>query len=110
MIVQYPDVMSFSSAENASTDGSGNWQAGSNGSTTSINCRYEPGSGYGFVVATDGKRINYTGIAYLPKTAPEIKEGSVVQIVIKREGQSDIVMKEKALRFSRGQLNARVWL
>ena len=109
-MVQYPDTISFSDAANGGQDGNGNWVAGNAGDVVETDCRYEPKSGNGFVTTADGERVSYSGVVYLPLHTPYIKEGSSITVTIKRPGEEDSVLKEKVLRFSRGQFNCRCWL
>jgi hypothetical protein len=109
--MQYPDTISFSSSADATyNETTGVWTPGASGTATTANCRYEASGGNGMIVVADGTRINFSGIVYLPKDAPIIKTGSQVTITEKRPGLADNVMKEKVLRFHRGQMNTRIWV
>jgi hypothetical protein len=108
--VQYPDTLSFTDSPNGTQDSQGNWVQGSSNSAQSISCRYESSGGNAFIMTADGKRINYSGIVYMPPNVAIIKEGAKVTITEKRDGQTDKVFVQEVLRFHRGQLNARAWL
>lgn len=109
--MQYPDTISFASGADATYDeNTGTWTPGSDGSPVTSECRYEASNGNGWISTDGGTRINYQGIVYMPKDAPEIKTGQDITVTVKREGQSDVIIKDKVLRFFRGQLNARLWV
>jgi hypothetical protein len=109
--MQYPDTISFKPSADATYDEStGQWTPGSDGSPSTSQCRYEASNGNGWISTDAGTRINYQGIVYLPKDAPAIKTGIEVTVTVKREGESDVVIKDKVLRFFRGQMNARLWV
>jgi hypothetical protein len=110
VITQYPDDLSASVNAESTQDANGNWVQGSSGSALTSKCRYEANDGSGYVVGENGNRIDFSAVVYLPVTAPLIKTGSVVQITIKRTGEADQVISDSVKRFSRGQLNARIWL
>lgn len=110
MVMQYPDTISYVSSSNATyDDNTGKWTPGTPGAPTESKCRYEASSGNGWISTEGGERINYSGIIYLPKDAPAIKPGTEVSVTVER-AEGNIVIKDKVLRFFRGQLNARVWV
>jgi hypothetical protein len=110
MVMQYPDIVSFQNSTDAVYDeNTGKWTPGT-GSTVTSQCRYEASNGNGVINTDGGERINYSGIVYLPKDAPVIKTGTEVTVTVKRDGQGDQVVKDKVLRFFRGQMNARLWV
>lgn len=112
LVDQYPDSLSFISEGTPAVydDETGNWTPAVPGATISTDCRYEASSGNGWIPAADGTRTNYSGIIYMPLTAPIIKTGTTVTITEKREGIADNVFTDEVLRFHRGQLNARIWV
>lgn len=110
MVMQYPDIISFQNSSDAVLDeNTGNWTPGTNPVTISSPCRYEASNGNGVINGEGGQRINYSGVVYLPKDAPVIKTGTVVTVTVKRD-EGDQVVKDKVLRFFRGQMNARLWV
>lgn len=66
-------------------------------------CRYEPSTLNRELPVSDGVTIKYKGIIYMPLTAPNIENGSIVSI-------SGVLDKEKALFFNRGQLDCRLYV
>lgn len=111
MVIQYPDIVSFTDSSDASYDpGTGNWTPGAPSAPTTSKCRYEASSGSGWISTEGGEKINYSGVIYLPQDTPVIKAGTEITVTVKRSGQDDQVIKDKVLRFFRGQLNARVWV
>lgn len=111
MVMQYPDIISFQSSSDAVyDDNTGTWTPGTSGTPTESRCRYETSSGNGWINTEGGQRINYSGVIYLPKDAPVINTGSAVVVTVKRPENADQVIKDKVLRFFRGQMNARIWV
>lgn len=107
MISQYPHIISIASkATDATQDSNGNWIPGAAGSTTTLSCRAESASGNGYITGVDGAQINYSWIVYFPQTIPAIKTGASVTVM----NGSESVCSDTVKRFSRGQLNCRVWL
>jgi hypothetical protein len=105
MITQYPHTINLTTNADSTQDSDGNWTPGST-TTVSKSCRAEPSGGNGYVRAADGERINFNWIVYLPLPQDKVKEGTLVTIF---DGAEQIA-RDKVLRFSRGQLNARIWL
>lgn len=105
MINQYPHTITITTQTAAGQNTEGNWEPGTN-SDTDKKGRYEPKSGNGFITATDGERINYDGIVYLPLPQATLAPGS--KVVVKNG--AEVLCTSTIKRFSAGQLNARIWL
>lgn len=71
-------------------------------------CRAEPSGGNGYIKTADGTAVNYSWIVYFGLPVDKIVEGTEIEVVDQKTLES--ILKDKVLRFSRGQLNARVWL
>lgn len=112
MIIQYIDTISFVSAGTPAVydPNTGDYTPETPGSTVESKCRYEAASGNGWISTEGGERINYSGIIYLPKDAPQINTGTPITVTINRNGVTDQIIKDKVLRYFRGQLNARIWV
>lgn len=95
-----------SKAADATQDENGNWIAGGNAVTTIIPCRAESASANGYITGVEGQQINYSWILYAPQTIPAVKVGA--NVTVTSAGES--VCSDTVKRFSRGQLNCRVWL
>jgi len=105
MVKQYPHTIVLTIPSGTVKDGNGNYAVGTP-TITSLSGRYEPSSGNGTVEAADGTRINYSGICYLPLPSGSLKPGTPVTV----KNGSAVLLQGKILRFSMGQLNARIWL
>ena len=105
MVVQYPHTINVTGPTVSVQDGSGNWV---NTAQTDfiLPCRFEPAGSRGLVPGPDGKLINYNWIVYMPIPALDIKPGFAVRIY---DGAT-LIAKDNVLRYSKGQLNARIWL
>lgn len=70
-------------------------------------CRDE-GNGAGRkVVTTDGELYLYFWVIYCPLSVQEMKKGALIKVVDK---DGNIRAEKRMVKFSRGQLNARIWL
>lgn len=108
MVTQYPHMLWVTVNTNATKDGNGDWIPGSPGTLLKLKCRAESSSGNGYLTGSDGKRIDYSWVVYLPlDQATLIPTGSPVSIY---DGDTLILEKDTVKRFSKGQLNIRVWL
>jgi hypothetical protein len=105
-VSQYPHVMTLAPLASSTMDENGDWQT-TEAATTELNCRYEVNTKNSFIVGADGTRIDYAGVVYIPLPVDELKNGTSLMIV---NQESEIVAKGIIKKFSRGQLNARVWL
>lgn len=102
VVVQYPDILTYSIQGTGIQDENGNWIVDGIDQEFELKCRAEPASGNGLIKNVDGTVINYSWIVYLPLPVEEIAVGTEVTIESK--------LKDTVKRFSRGQLNARIWL
>lgn len=110
MVKQYPDTLIVSEASESTQDANGDFIPGDAPEPSESPCRYEAASGSGYITTTDGRRIDFTGVVYLPKDTIRVKEGARVNIIVKRPDNPDVVLSDTVKRFFRGQLNARIWL
>jgi hypothetical protein len=105
MAVQYPHKIQLTTVSGSVQDGQGNWTAGTE-STVEKSCRAEPNSSSGLIATADGSKVNYSWTVYLPLPVDPIAPGTVVKIL----SGARVLCNDKVIRFSEGQLNARVWL
>jgi hypothetical protein len=105
MVKQYPHTMTVKVTAEATTDGSGNWIP-SVETDKEITCRAEPSSGRGSIPLADGTRLFYDWTVYMPLPVDTLKVGASVTV---KHGE-EVLSTNTIKRFSRGQLNARVWL
>lgn len=107
MVVQYPHTASFvTPGTDATQDANGNWVPGSDEVTTTLKCRAESASNNGYIASTDGTKIDYSWIVYLPLGANAVKVGTNVTVT----WGAETILTDTVKRFSRGQLNCRLWL
>ncbi|GAA4338486.1 hypothetical protein GCM10023149_48480 [Mucilaginibacter gynuensis] len=87
-------------------DGDGNWIPGTAGESVELGCRYEPNGAGRSINGTDGTVVIYNGIVYLPSRSDAIPFGITVEVF---EGDEKIA-SGSVLRFSKGQMNCRLWV
>lgn len=106
MVKLYPHTLNGTITGNAVQDAeTGDWIQGAQ-TSFSIKCRAESEDAIGFVNEKDGVKIDYSWVVYMTRSVPAIQIGTVVTV----SGEGGIFLKDTVKRFSRGQLNARVWL
>jgi hypothetical protein len=105
MVKQYPHILKLTITTPASQDGSGNWVPGST-SNVEVSCRFETNAGDAFVKLDQGETVKYDGIVYMPLSDVNIAPGTSVEVL----NGAEVLSKGTVKRFSKGQLNARVWL
>jgi hypothetical protein len=106
MVKQYPHILAYGAIAESSQDGNGNWVSGTATVETLLVCRAEPNGGNGFITTADGTQINFSWVVYLPLTTDYIETGTGV--IIKNGEQ--VIATDTIKRFSKGQLNVRIWL
>jgi hypothetical protein len=103
---QYPhQLIATTFEQDAEQDDNGNWVVPDSSLLTQL-CRAEPNSKGSFITGVDGKQIVYAWNIYLPLPVTELKPGTKVSI----EWNGNKIGQGTVIRFSRGQLNARIWL
>lgn len=106
VVNQYPHKILFSSATDSTRDADGNWIAGTTGVQLDKDCRAEVNGSSGYIVSPDGSRIDFAWLVYLPLPVDPVAEGTSVTV---KDGDVTIAT-DTVKRFSKGQLNARIWL
>lgn len=69
-------------------------------------CRVEPARSSQYLQGQDGKSITYNSIVYMPIPSVDLKPGTLFEVW---DGEK-LIVREMVKQYSRGQLNARVWL
>lgn len=111
--VQYKHCGYVQVATEATRDTNGNWIAGTEeDDPLEFKCRAEPQSGNGYIQGIDGAKVNYSYIVYCPLDTPNVPVGSTIKIVTEPETDwtDEVYFTDTVKRFSRGQLNVRLWL
>ena len=107
MVVQYIHTLTASIQAAGTTDNSGDYiPSSSSPATVTQSCRAESSDGSGYITGSDGKRVDFGWIVYMPLEATKLPIGTAVTIV----NGSELVCKDTVKRFSRGQFNCRAWL
>lgn len=106
MVIQYPNIGKAYLPAASSQDGNGDWVRGAETLQFETSCRVEPASSNQFITQADGRQITFTSIVYMPAPAADIKPGAFFEVW----RGSVLIVREPVKQFSRGQLNARVWL
>lgn len=100
----YPHKATVTLPGTSVKDDSGNWQ--SSGETTVVSdCRLEPNTSNKFLALSDGKRIDYAAILYMP-IGSTIPAGAKVKV----EHGATVLIETTVKHFHPGQLNQKVWL
>lgn len=105
MVKQYPHTLKITTTAGSSQDGNGNWVPGST-STVEKPCRAEPNSRNAQVKAADGTAIVFDFTVYMPLPVDAIAVGSKVEVY----SGDELLSTNNVKRFTKGQLNARLWL
>jgi hypothetical protein len=106
MVKQYPHTGKVFVAESSVKDANGNWPESSGSLLVETVCRAEPNKGNQYVIGQGGKQITFSSIVYMPIPVQEIKPGMLFEVW---DGEL-LKVREPVKQFSKGQLNARVWL
>jgi hypothetical protein len=105
MVTIYPHTVTIRSVGDSTQDGDGNFEPGSD-SSFGFKGRFETNSKSNILTAADGKQIVYSGIVYGKYSTPNIAIGADIEVA----NDNGPIAKGKVLQFSRGQLNARIWI
>ncbi len=103
MVTQYPHIIIIPGSVDETYRENGIWKPGASGSDIQQACRYEPSAITKKLAVADGTVIEYKGIVYLPKSTPDIENGSFIEI-------PGVLEKSKALYFYRGQMNCTLYI
>lgn len=106
MISQYPHTIEITGPITSHQDTFGNWINDAQQDIT-LACRFEPAGANGLIPGADGTLINYNWVVYMPIPSIRIMPGNVVELF---DAAGIQIVADKVLRFSAGQLNARLWL
>lgn len=106
MVKQYPHIMTVKIFSAGSRDDKGNWVQSEENDPMEIPCRFEANAKSAMIVKEDGTQVVYSGTVYMEKQSDTIPPGAIVEVLA---GET-VLSKGSVLRFSNGQLNARLWL
>lgn len=105
MVKQYPHTLKITTVSGSVQDGNGNWQPGTPIMVEKV-CRAEPNSRNAMVKADDGTQVVFDFTVYMPLPADSIAVGAQVKVY----NGDELLGASTVKRFSKGQLNARLWL
>lgn len=109
MVKQYPYTIQIKAAAGNSTQNAfGDWvkPGGDPPAPVQIPCRTETRSSVGYVQTTDGKMTEFQCIVYMPLPVADVQVDTSVTVLNGNTPLINGIVKH----FSRGQLNARIWL
>lgn len=108
MVGQYPHILfALVDAPATQNPATGDWVPGSSSNVELSECRLEPGGGGNLITLTDGSQYAFQNIVYIPLSAQSLKEGDRVRVT---DDDANVLCEAPVKRFSRGQLNMRLWL
>jgi hypothetical protein len=108
MVTQYPHHATWPlKATESSLDDNGVWVTTENTDQDSNTGRYEPSTNNNETFLVDGVQQKLKGIFYMPVNADEVYAGAVFTVY---NTDGSLILTEKVLFFTRGQLNCRVYL
>lgn len=105
MVTQYPHDLTATVMAPATRDDAGNYVPGATTILTG-KCRVEPNGSGRYIVAADGTQVFFSWMVYMPKNATDIPVGAQVVVTDNGNAKASGTVKQ----YSKGQLNARVWL
>lgn len=107
MITKRPHILRYlTPGTNAVKDNNGDWTPGSPGIEMQVPCRYEPNGRGSTIASNDGSQIVYAGIIYMDVDAERVEYGTSVEVF----NNEVSIFSGKAINFSNGQLNSRLWV
>lgn len=106
MVKQYPDTATVTYASEATTLPNGDIVPGQT-ITDTFKCRQEPAGRGGFITASDGTQIAFSSNVYADKRTEIVPVGAQISVIDKDANET---VSGTVKRFSRGQLNCRLWV
>lgn len=106
MVKQYPHSAIAKTAGNSVKDSEGEWVKVGEETILETDCRAEPAKANQYLEGADGKRITLVSVVYMPIPPIDLEPGTLFEV---RDGEK-LIVRETVKQYSRGQLNARVWL
>lgn len=107
---QYPHTVKFYSLPDTSRDANGDWITGAVPTLVIKRGRAEVRSGNNnanaYITGADGVQVTFFCIVYLPLPVDRFAPGTMVEVL---DGDHMLV-RTHIKQFSKGQLNARIWL
>lgn len=109
-IKQYPHFLFVHQVSESYKDDDGNWTEPGESIVLHSMCREEPNGKGSTVNLADGKAKVFSSNVFLPKGVDRIADGSEIIICDTNDITGNIRIKGTVLRFTAGQLNAKLWV
>lgn len=108
MVTQYPHTLKFKtpSTDSVYDQNTGEWSDPVLGDDKELECRAEMNSKGELVPSKDGSQLKYAYTVYMNVDAPVFEFGQMVEVF----NSDGLLIKDTVKKFSRGQLNARLWV
>ncbi len=103
---QYPHLIVLTTVSDTVQDAQGNWTAGTVETLEALRCRFEANSKGAMIPSADGTKVDFDGTVYMPLPVLDILPGTKAVVY----NNAKVLSNNKIIRFSKGQLNARLWL
>ena len=108
MVVQYPHTLTTQQVSGmAVANSSGDYTASVTETLNLSPCRAEMNGAGSTVPLTDGTAYVFGSLIQLPLSAPDVKEGTPLEVV---DSDGLAIASGAAKRFQRGQLHCRLWV
>lgn len=108
-IKQYPHYLFVHQVSESYKDDDGNWTEPGNSIILHSMCREEPNGKGSTVNVANGNAVVFSSNVFLPKGSESIAVGTEI-IICDSNDVTEVRIKGSVLRFSTGQLNAKLWL
>lgn len=107
MVKQYPHTLTVTKVNETTRDENGDYLQADVGQTITSVCRAEAEKGSdGFIIGADGTTIKFSWIVYMPLGVSGMVVGS--KVTVDQDGET--IVTDTVKRYSKGQLNVRIWL
>ena len=108
MIIQYPHTLKYltPSIDSVYNQDTGEWSDEVLGVEKELMCRSEMNSKGELVPSNDGAQLNYSYTVYMEVDAPVFEFGHIIEVI----NPDGLLIKDTVKKFSRGQLNAMLWV
>lgn len=110
MIIQYPHILRFDivtgGVEEIDENGDTVIVPGQ-ATTIEVKCRFEPNADGQVIVSADGAKLEFGWIVYMPLDQIVVESGIMIRGYT---GDDQLIAEGDVKRYSKGQLNARLWV
>lgn len=107
MVRQYPYILFAETISESYQNEDGDWVVGESERIEIGKCRDEVGGSGALVSSEDGQKHEYSWMIYAPKSTPKLKQGTLIEV---ENEHGDIRAYGRIIRYSKDQLNVRIWI